>query len=58
MIDWADVIFVMERKHLDIIKQRFILENQTLELLDIPDNYQFGDTELIEILKICLDGYL
>jgi predicted protein tyrosine phosphatase len=26
MIDWADVILLMERKHLDIVRQRFILQ--------------------------------
>jgi predicted protein tyrosine phosphatase len=58
MIDWADVIFVMERKHLDILKQRFDFQNQTLIILDIEDNYQFGDIELISILKTSLTGYL
>ena len=58
LIDWADVIFVMERKHLDIIKQRFEFAHQTLLVLDIEDNYQFGDAELIEILKISLAEYL
>jgi predicted protein tyrosine phosphatase len=58
MIDWADVIFVMERKHLDIIRKRFLLTDQVTVVLNIEDNYQFGDPELIEILKICLTEYL
>ena len=58
MIDWADVIFVMERRHRDLINQRFILTNKPLITLDIGDNYQFGDTGLIEILKLSLAGYL
>ena len=48
----------MERKHRDIIKQRFLFENQPIIILEIEDNYQFGDAELIEILKISLGGYL
>ena len=58
MIDWADVIFVMERKHRDLINQRFSLENKPLIILDIEDNYQFGDAGLIEILKLSLVDYL
>ena len=57
MIDWADVLFVMERKHLDIIRQRFLLADQTLVVLDIEDNYAFGDPELIEILSVSLTEY-
>jgi predicted protein tyrosine phosphatase len=58
MIDWADVLFVMERKHRDIINERFIISDQQVIELEIPDDYQFGDSELIEILKISLAGYL
>jgi predicted protein tyrosine phosphatase len=58
MIDWADVVFVMERKHRHIIKQRFVVSNQPIIVLEIEDNYPFGDKELIEILKFSLVGYL
>lgn len=58
MIDWADVIFVMEAKHRDIIRQRFDFADQTIIVLDIADDYQFGDTELIDILKVSLADYL
>jgi predicted protein tyrosine phosphatase len=58
LIDWADVLFFMERKHLDIVKQRFQSENQTIIVLDIEDNYQCNDPDLIEILKASLSDYL
>lgn len=58
MIDWANVIFVMERKHMDMIRQLFSFDQQQLVLLDIEDNYQFNDPELIDILKINLNNYL
>jgi predicted protein tyrosine phosphatase len=58
LIDWADVLFLMERKHLDIIKQSFQLDKQTVVVLDIEDNYQFNDPELVEILKAGLAEYL
>jgi predicted protein tyrosine phosphatase len=58
LIDWADVIFVMERKHKDLLKRRFVFPGKQLIVLDIEDNYGFGDATLIEILKTALRGYL
>ena len=60
MIAWADVIFVMERKHQQILKQIFpeALNGKHLVVLDIEDNYRFGDGELIDMLKISLQDYL
>ncbi|MBW4888340.1 protein tyrosine phosphatase [Mucilaginibacter sp. HMF5004] len=60
LILWADVIFVMERKHRDIIKQRFAsaIAGKKLEVLDIEDNYPFNDPELIELLRHALAAYI
>ncbi len=58
MVDWADAVFVMERKHRDIIRGRFTISNQLVIVLEIPDDYLFGDLELIEILRISLTDYL
>ncbi|MDB5287889.1 MAG: protein tyrosine phosphatase [Mucilaginibacter sp.] len=57
-IDWADVIFVMEYKHRDIIKQQFTICNKKIIVLNIEDNYQFGDPELLEMLTQSLSNYL
>jgi predicted protein tyrosine phosphatase len=58
IIDWANVIFVMESRHRDIIRQRFDFADQTIIVLDIADDYQFGDAELIDILTLSLADYL
>jgi len=60
LIAWADVIFVMERKHSQTLKRQFSAElcNKPLLILDIEDNYQFSDEELIGILRISLADYL
>ena len=58
IIDWADVIFVMEGNHRDIIGQRFDFTDQTIIVLDIADDYQFGDAELIDTLRVSLYDYL
>lgn len=58
MIDWADVVLVMERKHQQILKQRFDLTGKQIIVLDIEDRYQFNDPELINILNTRLQNYL
>jgi len=60
LIDWADVIFVMEQKHKGILKDKFSasLSGKSVIILNIEDDYQFGDTELVGILKDALIEYL
>lgn len=58
LLDWADVIFFMERKHQAMVKDRFQLAGKELIVLDIEDIYPYNDPELIEILKISLEDYL
>ncbi|MEH7452382.1 protein tyrosine phosphatase [Gottfriedia acidiceleris] len=52
-IGWADIIFVMEKKHLRRIRDKFgvLLNDKKIVNLDIADDYQFMDEELIEILQ-------
>ena len=58
LVDWADVVFAMERKHRDLLKLRFDLSEKIIVVLDIEDNYQFNDPELIAILQERLSEYL
>jgi len=58
LVDWADVVFAMERKHRDLLKLRFDLAEKIIVVLDIEDNYQFNDPELIAILQERLSEYL
>ncbi len=60
MMDWADVIFVMELKHKQLLTQRFPVAtaNKHIVILDIEDHYRFGDEELVNILKTSLQDYL
>jgi len=57
LIDWAEIIFVMENKHRQILIQKFNI-NQPLIVLDIPDEYQYIDPELIAMLKTSVEAYL
>ena len=53
LIEWADVIFVMEKAHRNKVRQKFkdLLEGKRLICLDIPDNYERMDPELVRLLK-------
>lgn len=59
-IEWADVIFVMEPKHEEVIRKRFVREisGKKIVCLHIPATYTYMDEELVEILKEDLKGYL
>ena len=52
-IGWADIIFVMEKSHLNRIRQDFpgALDGKRVIALHIPDEYQFMQPELIEELE-------
>ncbi|MFC5624376.1 low molecular weight protein tyrosine phosphatase family protein [Algoriphagus winogradskyi] len=59
-ISWADIIFVMEKKHKQRLFQNFRdeIEDKTLVILDIEDDYQFMDNELIDMIRVSVDQYL
>jgi predicted protein tyrosine phosphatase len=59
-VDWADMIFVMEKSHGKKLTQRFghHLRGKRVVCLDIPDNYQFMDPVLIQILETRVGRYL
>ncbi|MCX5469638.1 low molecular weight protein tyrosine phosphatase family protein [Acinetobacter nematophilus] len=59
-ITWADMIFVMEQKHKQNIKEKFAqqLQHKKVIVLDIPDDFLYMDEELIEILKETMLPYL
>ena len=52
-IRWADVILVMEDKHRARLRAQFRDEvrYKALHVLDIPDDYQYMDPALIQIIR-------
>lgn len=52
-IDWADYIFVMERVHKKKLSGKFsdALKGKKVVSLDIPDDFEYMDARLIEILQ-------
>lgn len=53
LIEWADVILVMEKSHRNKIVKKYgdLLKGKKLVVLDIPDVYECMDPELIRLLK-------
>ena len=59
-LGWAETVFVMERRHADRLREKFAeeLPGKTLVVLRIPDKYQFGDPQLIALLRGKLTAHL
>lgn len=60
LIEWSDVILVMEKSHRNKVAKKFRaqLKNKKLAVLDIPDNYDYMDAELVRILKAKVPRYV
>jgi predicted protein tyrosine phosphatase len=52
LLQWADVIFVMERSHRNKLSKKFRahLNSQRIICLDIPDEFEFMDPALVRLL--------
>jgi protein-tyrosine phosphatase len=51
-LNWASLVLVMENNHRAKIKEVYsFLDLPPIEVLGIPDDYEFMDVELIEILE-------
>jgi predicted protein tyrosine phosphatase len=53
LIDWADIIFVMEKQQQDLIHRQFkdISAPKNIICLYIADEYDYMDPELVHLLK-------
>ncbi|MDI3275531.1 cellular communication/signal transduction [Pseudomonas sp. AL03] len=52
-IRWADVIFVIERKHLNRLQAEYarLLEHKQIHSLDTPDHFRYMDPELVDMFE-------
>lgn len=60
LIEWADIVFVMENAHKSKITKKFkvLLKDKRLVCLDIPDNYSFMQPELVKLLEAKVARYI
>lgn len=57
LLDWADIVFVMEKNHKERLEKNFSIGSEVI-ILEIPDEYKFMDPELIDSLKTALSPYV
>jgi len=52
-VEWADTIFVMEAKHRAGLNRMYgkALGGKKVVVLNIPDNYEYMQPELVELLR-------
>ena len=60
LIEWAELIFVMEKTHQSKLSKKFrpYLSNKRVICLDIPDEYEYMDPALIQLLKKRITPFL
>jgi len=60
LVQWADVIVVMEKAHRAKVQKRFrtSVNGKRLICLDIPDEFEFMDPALVKLLQTRLARYL
>lgn len=60
LIDWAEIIFVMERQHQRKLTARFgnHLKGKRVVCLGIPDDYAYMDPELVALLEAKVPAHL
>lgn len=60
LIEWANIILVMEKSHRNKVAKKFkdLLKDKKLVCLDIPDNYNRMDPVLIRILESKVSKYV
>ena len=58
-LGWADVVFVMEKKHADRLRAKFRdeLRGKAVVNLRVPDDYPFQDAALVALLRERLHAY-
>lgn len=59
-LDWASIVFVMEKAHRNRLTARFRrhLHGKRVLCLDIPDDYDFMQPELLRVLEAKAERFL
>jgi predicted protein tyrosine phosphatase len=52
LVDWADIVIVMEKHHAHDILSNFQIDREKIKVLNIPDIYFRDDPELIQQLRM------
>lgn len=60
LLEWADVVLVMEKSHRNKVAKKFrpLLKNKKLAVLNIPDDFDFMDPLLVRMLRNRIPQYV
>lgn len=60
LIEWAELIFVMEKAHRNKVEKKFRaqLRDKRVIVLGIPDNYEYMEPALVRLLEIKVGRFL
>jgi predicted protein tyrosine phosphatase len=60
LVEWADIIFVMERAHRNKVTKKFKrhLNGKRIIVLNIRDEYEYMDESLVRLLKLKVEPFL
>lgn len=60
LLGWAEIIFVMERSHLNRLRLRYAeaLDRKRVIILHIPDDYEYMQEELTDELQTKVGEHL
>ena len=60
LLGWADIIFCMEKKHVRRIKEKYseVVADKKVVCLNIPDDYNYMDDDLCELLESVVTEFL
>jgi predicted protein tyrosine phosphatase len=60
LINWADLIFVMEKRHKERLEEKYglLMGQKQVIILYIQDEYKYMDSELIETLRTSVSAHL
>lgn len=53
LLHWADLVLVMEHGHKTRLREQFpdLVHELRIEVLDIPDDYEFMNPELVALIR-------
>lgn len=60
LVEWAEIIFVMEKAHRNKLTSKFRrhLVNKRVIVLGIPDEYEYMDADLVRLLRAKVHPFL
>jgi predicted protein tyrosine phosphatase len=60
LVEWAEIIFVMEKTHRNKLSSKFrhSLLNKRVIVLNIPDEYEYMEPRLVQLLKAKVSPFL